>query len=98
MPKIFENMYPITDQIDVLISNCKDKLNIYNIEDTVYQKNLKTNTQNNLHAIFHSPNYKVLRKEAFKIEKLCNYFANKIPQIQRSCRNRNNKCQCSNYC
>ena len=78
MPKIFENMYPITDQIDVLISNCKDKLNIYNIEDTVYQKNLRTNTQNNLHAIFHSPNYEVLRKEAFKIEKLCNYFANKI--------------------
>jgi len=66
------------DQIDVLISDCRNKLNIYNIEDTVYQKNLKTNTQNNLHVIFNSPNYDVLREETSKIEKLCNFFANKI--------------------
>jgi len=78
MPIIFENVYPITDQIDVLISDCRNKLNIYNIEDTVYQKNLKTNTQNNLHVIFNSPNYDVLREETSKIEKLCNFFANKI--------------------
>jgi predicted Ser/Thr protein kinase len=61
-----------------LISDCRKKLNIYNIEDTVYQKNLKTNTQNNLHVIFNSPNYDVLREETSKIEKLCNFFANKI--------------------
>jgi predicted Ser/Thr protein kinase/GR25 family glycosyltransferase involved in LPS biosynthesis len=78
MPILFENFYPITDQIDVLISDCRKKLNIYNIEDTVYQKNLKTNTQNNLHVIFNSPNYDVLREETSKIEKLCNFFANKI--------------------
>ena len=57
IPTLFENLYPITDQVDVLISNLHKKLNIYNIQETVYQKNISTNTQNNLHVIFNSPHY-----------------------------------------
>lgn len=61
MEKLFCHMYPITDQVDVLISEMKNELNIYNIAGTVYQKSLSTNTQNNLHVIFTSPNYEVIR-------------------------------------
>ena len=59
IPILFKNIYPITDQIDVLISNLHKQLNIYNIVDTVYQRNISTNTQNNLHVIFNSPNYNI---------------------------------------
>ncbi len=61
LPFIFQNIYPIYDQIDILIAKLYDKLNIYNIIDTVYQKNFSTNTQNNLNAIFNSPNYHGIR-------------------------------------
>lgn len=78
MPKLFSNLYPITDQVDVLISNLHNQINIYNIPDTVYQKNIKTNTQNNLHVIANSPHYNVVREIIQKIENTLNYFANKI--------------------
>jgi GR25 family glycosyltransferase involved in LPS biosynthesis len=66
LPTLFSGMYPMTDQIDVLISDMVPKLNIYNIPDTVYQKNIKTNTQNNLHIIFSSPNYNPVKESLFK--------------------------------
>jgi GR25 family glycosyltransferase involved in LPS biosynthesis/predicted Ser/Thr protein kinase len=78
MPKIFKWMYPMTDQVDVLLSNSHKVLNIYNIPDTVYQKNLETNTQNNLDTIFSSPNYNVVRDALNNSEELLNHFANKI--------------------
>ena len=61
LPFLFKNMYPIIDQIDILISNLYNKLNIYNIVNTVYQKNFSTNTQNNLYVLFNSPNYQPIR-------------------------------------
>ena len=78
MPKLFEGMYPMTDQVDVLIAGTVNKLNIWNIPDTVYQKNIKTNTQNNLSIIFSSPNYKPVTDALMKSEELLNKFANKI--------------------
>jgi tRNA A-37 threonylcarbamoyl transferase component Bud32 len=62
LPKIFSKIYPIYDQIDVLIANMYNELNIYNIVDTVYQKNFSTNTQNNLYVIYNTPNYENCRK------------------------------------
>jgi GR25 family glycosyltransferase involved in LPS biosynthesis/predicted Ser/Thr protein kinase len=78
MPEIFKWMYPMTDQVDVLLSNSHKVLNIYNIPDTVYQKNLETNTQNNLDTIFSSPNYNVVRDSLNRSENLLNHFANII--------------------
>ena len=49
---IFENLYPITKQIDLKLSDLVNKLNIYNIPNTILQKNFSTNTQNNLHEIY----------------------------------------------
>lgn len=77
-PTIFKNMYPITDQVDVLISNLINTLNIYNITNVVYQKSISTNTQNNLYAIFNSPNYSCLRSTLEVIKELLFYFANII--------------------
>ena len=78
MPEIFKWMYPMTDQVDVLLSNSHKVLNIYNIPDTVYQKNLETNTQNNLYTIFSSPNYNLVRDCLNRSEDLLNHFANII--------------------
>ena len=78
MPEIFKWMYPMTDQVDVLLSNSHKVLNIYNIPDTVYQKNLETNTQNNLYTIFSSPNYNVVRDALNKTEDILNHFSNII--------------------
>jgi len=78
MPEIFKWMYPMTDQVDVLLSNSHKVLNIYNIPDTVYQKNLETNTQNNLDTIFSSPNYNVVRDALNRSEDILNHFANII--------------------
>ena len=79
MPEIFRGMYPMIDQVDVLMSdNMVPKLNIYNIVDVVYQKNLETNTQSNLNIIFSSPNYKVVTDSLNKSEELLNHFANII--------------------
>jgi len=77
-PKIFEGMYPMTDQVDVLLAGLVNKLNIYNIPDTVYQKNIKTNTQNNLSIIFSSPNYKPVTDSLKNSEEILNKLANKI--------------------
>jgi hypothetical protein len=54
-------MYPIFDQVDVLVSNLYKQLNFYNISETVFQKNLSTNTQNNLHVILNSHYYEIVR-------------------------------------
>ena len=78
LPRIFKGMYPMTDQVDVLLSDMHKDLNIYNIPDTVYQKNLETNTQNNLDIIFTSPNYNVVTNALNKSEELLNHFANII--------------------
>ncbi len=61
LPVLFQNLYPITDQVDILIAKLHSRLNIYNIVDTVYQKNFSTNTQNNLYVIFNSPGYLNIR-------------------------------------
>jgi GR25 family glycosyltransferase involved in LPS biosynthesis len=72
LEKIFKKVYPITDQIDVLLSDARNELNIYNMLNTVYQKNYSTNTQNNLYVIHTSPNYKCVKKVFNDIEnKLC---------------------------
>jgi tRNA A-37 threonylcarbamoyl transferase component Bud32/GR25 family glycosyltransferase involved in LPS biosynthesis len=77
-PKIFKNLYPITDQVDVLLSNLYKDLNIYNIQETVFQKNISTNTQNNLYVISNSPHYEGIRKELVKIKDCINFFTNSI--------------------
>ena len=73
---LFKNLYPITDQVDVLTSNLHKILNIYNIVDTVYQRNISTNTQNNLHVIFNSPNYSILRTHIIIIQNILDKFIN----------------------
>jgi GR25 family glycosyltransferase involved in LPS biosynthesis/predicted Ser/Thr protein kinase len=78
LPTLFSGMYPIIDQVDVLMANMVTELNIYNIPDTVYQKNLETNTQNNLNIIFSSPNYNVVTDALNKSEEILNHFANII--------------------
>lgn len=77
-PKIFKNLYPITDQVDVLLSNLYKDLNIYNIQETVFQKNISTNTQNNLYVIFNSPHYEGIREQLVKIKDCINFFTNSI--------------------
>ena len=73
---LLRNLYPITDQVDVLISNMHKNLNIYNIPDTVYQRNISTNTQNNLHVIFNSPHYSILRYHMQIIRNMISNFIN----------------------
>jgi hypothetical protein len=74
---LLKNLYPITDQVDVLTSNLHKILNIYNIVDTVYQRNISTNTQNNLHVIFNSPNYSIVRAHIQTIQNILHEFINK---------------------
>jgi GR25 family glycosyltransferase involved in LPS biosynthesis/tRNA A-37 threonylcarbamoyl transferase component Bud32 len=74
LPILFQNLYPIPDQVDVLVSNLIDRLNIYNIPDTVFQKNITTNTQNNLHVIFNSPGYFVTRNCINKMKELIQFL------------------------
>ena len=73
---IFKNIYPITDQIDILVGNMYDKLNIYNIVNTVTQKNFVTNIQNNLHVIYHTPVYSELTNDLKLLETICNSCVN----------------------
>ena len=78
LPEIFKGMYPMNDQVDVLLAAMIHKLNVYNIPDTVYQKNIKTNTQNNLSIIYSSPNYRPVTDALYKSEEILNKLANKI--------------------
>lgn len=78
MEQLLKHMYPINDQVDVLVSELIHELNIYNIPDTVYQKCIETNTQNNLHTIFTAQYYDVLREQIATIKKSCMFFANLI--------------------
>ena len=68
---IFKNLYPINDQIDVIIGNLYNKLNIYNIVGIVDQKNYVTNVQNNLNMIYNNEVYSDLIIRLKKIEELC---------------------------
>jgi tRNA A-37 threonylcarbamoyl transferase component Bud32 len=70
METIFANVYPIDDQIDILISKLHGILNIYNIPNSVLQKNYESNTQNNLYVIYNSPNYEYMRITIEKIKSL----------------------------
>lgn len=76
--KIFKILYPITDQVDVLISDNFKKFNYYNIKNAVYQKNLSTNTQNNLYVIYNSPHYGIVRKDITVIKEQILNHLNKI--------------------
>ena len=76
MERLFQHMYPINDQVDVLIAELIHELNIYNISDTIYQKCISTNTQNNLNTIFNARYYDVLREQIDKIKESCIFFAN----------------------
>jgi len=77
---IFQNVYPVVDQIDILIGNMNNKLNIYNIIDTVTQKNFITNIQNNLHIIYNTPVYSKLVMELDLLETICySYVNDKLP-------------------
>jgi len=70
MDIIFKNIYPICDQIDILLSKLHDQLNIYNIPNSVLQKNFESNTQNNLFVIYNSPNYEFIRITINKVKAL----------------------------
>jgi tRNA A-37 threonylcarbamoyl transferase component Bud32 len=68
METIFKNIYPISDQIDILLSKMHSILNIYNIPHSVLQKNFTSNTQNNLYVMYNSPNYQYIRITLDKIK------------------------------
>jgi len=79
LEKIFQNIYPITDQVDILIGNMYNILNIYNITNTVTQKNFGTNIQNNLHVIYNTPVYKNLVNELDILDAVClTYVSDKL--------------------
>lgn len=61
LPTIFRAMWPITDQVDILLSRLYPVLAMYNVPATVYQKNYSTNTQNNLWVILTSVGYEPVR-------------------------------------
>jgi hypothetical protein len=79
---IFQNLYPITDQIDIIFSRMHDKLNIYNIPNTIYQKNnFITNIQNNLHVVYNTPVYKKMVNYINDLEKIIlNMVENQLPK------------------
>ena len=72
-PTLFKYMYPITNQVDILIAQLYDKLNIYNITETVTQKDFFTNTQNNIYTLLNT--YDFIKKS---INKLKIYYNNKL--------------------
>ena len=72
-PNLFKHMYPITNQVDILIAQLYDKLNIYNITETVTQKEFFTNTQNNIYTLLNT--YDFIKKS---INKLKIYYNNKL--------------------
>jgi hypothetical protein len=59
-----------------------DKLNIYNIPNTVYQKNnFITNIQNNLHVVYNTPVYKKMVNDINDLEKIIlNMVENQLPK------------------
>ena len=58
-----------------------NKLNIYNIPNTVFQKNFITNIQNNLHVIYNTSVYKKMVNDIKEIEKLIlNMVENHLPE------------------
>jgi predicted Ser/Thr protein kinase len=70
METIFKNIYPIYDQIDILLSKLHNVLNIYNIPNAILQKNFESNTQNNLFVIYNSPNYEYMRTTIHNIKSI----------------------------
>jgi len=81
LEKIFKNIYPIVDQIDILIGKMHNILNIYNITKTTDQKKFITNTQNNLHIIHNTQSYAVLVKKLNQFENECEEYLKKYLNI-----------------
>lgn len=77
MPKIFSKLYPVNDQVDVLLSDCFKEFNYYNIEACVMQKYLSTSTQNNLYVVYNSPHYNVIRDHIATIKSMFNEYLDK---------------------
>lgn len=73
---IFANMYPITDQIDIMIAKMHDKLNIYNIIDTINQRNFTSNIQNDLLLIYKTPAHKKVVDMLSNLEYIINSMIN----------------------
>jgi hypothetical protein len=73
---LFQNLYPINDQIDILVGNLHNKLNIYNIRESISQKHFITNIQNNLHVIYHAPAYIELVRELKLLDEVCLMYVN----------------------
>ncbi len=90
MKTIFENIYPIYDQIDILLSKLHGILNIYNIPNSVLQKNFESNTQNNLYVIYNSPNYKFIRICIDKIKNILNQIlCSELKIVKETCHIKN---------
>lgn len=68
--KIFKLLYPIKEQIDVILLNSENGLIIYNIEDSIIQKKYVSNIQTDLHILFTSENYKDVREYLFRIKNI----------------------------
>ena len=47
-------------------------------QETVFQKNISTNTQNNLYVIFNSPHYEGIREQLVKI---CGHYVLSYPNF-----------------
>lgn len=87
--RLFKYLYPVHDQIDIIIGNLHKSFNIYNIINTVYQKNFSTNTQNNLNIIMNTPGYEPTRHMLTKIYNLLLKYINDT--ISDNNNNNNNK-------
>ncbi|ATZ80191.1 hypothetical protein BMW23_0131 [Bodo saltans virus] len=74
--RLFKYLYPVHDQIDIIIGNLHKTFNIYNIINTVYQKNFSTNTQNNLNVIMNTPGYAPTRNMLMKIHNILLRYIN----------------------
>lgn len=77
-PKIFSKLYPITDQVDVLLSNYFMEFNYYNLPGSVFQKNLSTNTQNNLYVIYNSLHYSCVRTDICQMKDQLSKYINRV--------------------
>ena len=82
---IFKNIYPFTDQYDILLGNMNNKLNIYNITGTMSQKNFITNSQNDILLLRGTPVYKQVfiqldhvKNALYKLGVTSDRIANKI--------------------
>lgn len=81
VPIILSKIYPITDQIDVLLSRLHSTLNIYNIEGSAKQKDFVTNTQNNLSAMLTIPTFNWVKDILKQLHQdICLLLEEKLPR------------------